>query len=41
MLCAQAQVVDFQEERKPVVDIHDLWRFHTGDDPDCKLGWAC
>ncbi|HEY1803161.1 MAG TPA: SpoIIE family protein phosphatase [Terracidiphilus sp.] len=37
---ARAQVVDFQNEREPVVKIHDLWRFHTGDDPDGKLGWA-
>jgi hypothetical protein len=40
ILCARAQVVDFQNERQPVVEIHDLWRFHTGDDPDGKLGWA-
>jgi sigma-B regulation protein RsbU (phosphoserine phosphatase) len=38
--CARGQVVDFQDERQPVVEIHDLWRFHTGDDPDGKLGWA-
>jgi len=37
---ARTQVVDFQKERQPVVEIHDLWRFHTGDDPDGKLGWA-
>jgi hypothetical protein len=36
----RAQVVDFQSERQPIVKIHDLWRFHTGDDPDGKLGWA-
>jgi hypothetical protein len=40
ILCARAQVLDFQKERQPVVEIHDLWRFHTGDDPDGKLGWA-
>jgi hypothetical protein len=40
ILCARAQVVDFEKERQPVVEIHDLWRFHTGDDPDGKLGWA-
>src|SRR5580704_16025878 len=40
ILCAQAQVVDFQKERIPVVEFHTLWRFHTGDDPDGKLGWA-
>jgi Stage II sporulation protein E (SpoIIE) len=33
LVCARAQVVDFQSERAPVVEIHDLWRFHTGDDP--------
>ncbi len=33
LVCARAQVVDFQNERLPVVEIHDLWRFHTGDDP--------
>lgn len=40
ILNARAQVVNFQNERTPVVKIHDLWRFHTGDDPDGKLGWA-
>jgi hypothetical protein len=39
-LCTPAQVVDFEKARQPVVEIHDLWRFHTGDDPDGKLGWA-
>ena len=38
ILSARAQVVDFQKERAPIVEIHDLWRFHTGDDPDGKLG---
>jgi len=33
LLCAHAQVVDFDSERLPVVEIHNLWRFHTGDDP--------
>jgi hypothetical protein len=27
---ARAQVVDFQKERQPVVEIHDLWRFLFG-----------
>ena len=40
IVCARAQVVDFEKERQPVVEIHDLWRFHTGDDPDGKAGWA-
>ena len=25
--------MDFQNERLPVVEIHDLWRSHAGDDP--------
>jgi sigma-B regulation protein RsbU (phosphoserine phosphatase) len=33
LVCARAQVVDFQNERLPIVEIHDQWRFHTGDDP--------
>ena len=37
---ASAQVVDFRNDRVPLVEIHSLWRFHTGDDPDHKLGWA-
>ncbi|MGA8668892.1 MAG: PP2C family protein-serine/threonine phosphatase [Terracidiphilus sp.] len=32
LVCAPAQVVDFQNERAPMVEIHDLWRFHIGDD---------
>jgi stage II sporulation SpoE-like protein len=32
LVCAPAQVVDFQNERAPMVEIHDQWRFHTGDD---------
>jgi len=38
--CGVAQVVDLQNDRLPMVEIHTLWRFHTGDDPDGKLGWA-
>jgi hypothetical protein len=33
LICAQSQVVDFPNERLPVVEIHDQWRFHTGDNP--------
>jgi hypothetical protein len=36
----RTQVVDFQNDRLSMVEIHTLWRFHTGDDPDGKLGWA-
>jgi len=36
LVSTKAQVVDFQNERLPMVEIHDLWRFHTGDD----LRWS-
>jgi hypothetical protein len=36
----QAQVFDFKEDRQQIVELHGLWRFHTGDDPDGQLGWA-
>ena len=26
ILCARAQVLDFQKERQPVVEIHNLWQ---------------
>lgn len=37
---ARAQVFDLDTDRVPVVELKGLWRFHTGDDPDGKLGWA-
>jgi hypothetical protein len=37
---ARAQVFDLDADRMPVVELKGLWRFHTGDDPDGKLGWA-
>jgi phosphoserine phosphatase RsbU/P len=37
---ARAQVFDLDADRVPVVELKGLWRFHTGDDPDGKLGWA-
>lgn len=37
---ARAQVFDLDVDRVPVVELKGLWRFHTGDDPDGKLGWA-
>jgi Stage II sporulation protein E (SpoIIE) len=37
---AQAQVFDLEHDRVPMAELHGLWRFHTGDDPDGKLGWA-
>jgi sigma-B regulation protein RsbU (phosphoserine phosphatase) len=35
-----AQVFDLQAERVPMTELRGLARFHTGDDPDGKLGWA-
>jgi hypothetical protein len=37
---ARAQVFDLEQQRQQLAEIHSLWRFHTGDDPDGKLGWA-
>jgi hypothetical protein len=37
---ARAQVVDLLNDRALMVEIHSLWRFHPGDDPAGKLGWA-
>ena len=36
----QAQVFDLERERVQMAELHGFWRFHTGDDPDGKLGWA-
>jgi hypothetical protein len=30
----------FDRDRQPIISLDGLWRFHTGDDPDGKLGWA-
>lgn len=37
---AQAQVFDLERNRVQMAELHGFWRFHTGDDPDGKLGWA-
>jgi hypothetical protein len=37
---ARARVFDLDTDRVPVVELKGLWRFHTGDDPNGKLGWA-
>ena len=37
---AHAQVVDLAKDRLPITELHGLVRFHTGDDPNGKLGWA-
>jgi hypothetical protein len=39
-VCGFAQVVDLRNDRVPSTELHGLVRFHTGDDPDGKLGWA-
>jgi len=31
---------DLARDREPVVALDGSWRFHPGDDPDGKLGWA-
>ncbi|MGA8669475.1 MAG: PP2C family protein-serine/threonine phosphatase [Terracidiphilus sp.] len=37
---ANAQVFDLERDRVQMAELKGLWRFHTGDDPDGKLGWA-
>lgn len=37
---AGSQTFDFENDRVQMAELHGLWRFHTGDDPDGKLGWA-
>jgi hypothetical protein len=36
----RAQVFDLEQDRVPMSYLKGFWRFHTGDDPDGKLGWA-
>jgi hypothetical protein len=31
---------DFDRDREPIILLNGVWRFHPGDDPDGKLGWA-
>ena len=33
-------VFDFDQARPAFTELDGLWRFHTGDDPDGKLGWS-
>jgi hypothetical protein len=35
-----AQFYDLERDRLPVAELQGMARFHTGDDPDGKLGWA-
>jgi Stage II sporulation protein E (SpoIIE) len=37
---ARAQVFDVEQSRVQMAELKGLLRFHTGDDPDDKLGWA-
>ena len=37
---AHAQVFDLERDCVQMAELNGLWRFHTGDDPDGKLGWA-
>src|SRR5450631_4061591 len=37
---ARAQVFDLEQSRVQMAELKGLLRFHTGDDPDGKLGWA-
>jgi hypothetical protein len=39
-VCGFGQVVNLDNDRVPMTELHGLVRFHTGDDPDGKLGWA-
>jgi 7TM diverse intracellular signalling/Stage II sporulation protein E (SpoIIE) len=31
---------NFDRDREPIISLDGVWRFHPGDDPDGKLGWA-
>jgi Stage II sporulation protein E (SpoIIE) len=31
---------NFDRDREPITSLNGVWRFHPGDDPDGKLGWA-
>jgi stage II sporulation SpoE-like protein/7TM protein involved in diverse intracellular signaling len=37
---APPAIFNFDRDREPVISLNGLWRFHPGDDPDGKLGWA-
>jgi hypothetical protein len=36
----QAQIFDFENSHSQTMSLRGQWRFHLGDDPDGKLGWA-
>jgi Stage II sporulation protein E (SpoIIE) len=31
---------NFDRDREPIISLNGVWRFHPGDDPAGKLGWA-
>ncbi len=33
-------IFNFDQDREPIISLNGVWRFHPGDDPDGKLGWA-
>jgi hypothetical protein len=37
---SQAQTFDFENSHSQTMTLDGEWRFHPGDDPDGKLGWA-
>ena len=37
---SHAQVFDFEHSHSQTMRLDGQWRFHLGDDPDGKLGWA-
>ena len=34
------QTFNLENDRVEMAELHGMWHFHTGDDPDSKLGWA-
>ncbi len=36
----EAQIFDFENNHSQTMSLDGRWRFHLGDDPDGKLGWA-
>lgn len=36
----QSQTFNLENDRVQIAELQGLWRFHTGDDPDGKMGWA-
>jgi hypothetical protein len=36
----RSQTFGLEKDRVQIAELNGLWRFHPGDDPDGKLGWA-